>query len=46
MRGLALQAPHSGDVVKLSRYTADGVEWRLGRLPGSALTKLDIPSAA
>ena len=44
--GLAVQAPRSGDVVKLSHYTADGVEWRLGRLPGSALTKLDIPSAA
>jgi len=44
--GLAVQAPRSGDVVKLSRYTADGVEWRLGRLPGTALSKLDLPSAA
>jgi cell wall-associated NlpC family hydrolase len=44
--GLAVQAPSSGDVVKLSKYTADGVEWRLGRLPGSALKKLNVSSAA
>jgi cell wall-associated NlpC family hydrolase len=44
--GLAVQAPRSGDVVKLSRYTADGVEWRLGRLPGSALTRLDLSQTA
>lgn len=44
--GLAVQAPSAGDVVKLSRYKADGVEWRLGRLPASAMTKLNLPAAA
>jgi cell wall-associated NlpC family hydrolase len=44
--GLAVQAPRTGDVVKLSRYTADGVNWRLGRLPGTALKKLDLSAAA
>jgi cell wall-associated NlpC family hydrolase len=44
--GLAVQAPRSGDVVKLSKYTADGREWRLGRLPASAMTRLDVPAAA
>ncbi len=44
--GLAVQAPSAGDVVKLSRYDADGVAWRLGRLPAAAMTKLDLPAAA
>jgi len=44
--GLAVQAPAAGRVVELTRYEADGVEWRLGRLPSSALTKLDVSSAA
>ena len=44
--GLAVQAPAAGRVVELTRYDADGVEWRLGRLPASALTKLDVSSAA
>jgi cell wall-associated NlpC family hydrolase len=44
--GVAVQAPRTGDVVKLSRYDADGVNWRLGRLPASAMTKLDIEAAA
>ena len=44
--GLAVQAPAAGRVVELTRYEADGVEWRLGRLPASALTKLDVSPAA
>ena len=35
--GVAVQAPHTGDIVKISSYVADGTNWRLGRLPASAL---------
>jgi peptidoglycan DL-endopeptidase CwlO len=38
--GLAVQAPHTGDVVKLFKYRADAPGWRLGRLPTSALSPL------
>jgi cell wall-associated NlpC family hydrolase len=38
--GLAVQAPSTGRNVQLSHYTADGVNWRLGRLKSSAMTKL------
>jgi cell wall-associated NlpC family hydrolase len=44
--GVAVQAPAAGRVVELTRYDADGVNWRLGRLPASALTKLDVAAAA
>jgi hypothetical protein len=38
--GLAVEAPHTGDVVKYFRYRADAPGWRLGRLPTSALVPL------
>jgi hypothetical protein len=38
--GLAVQAPSTGRDVQLSHYTADGVNWRLGRLKGSVMVKL------
>ena len=38
--GTAVQAPSTGDVVKISKYTADGTKWRLGRLPASLLDPL------
>jgi hypothetical protein len=41
-----VQAPSSGDIVKISNYTADGVKWRLGRLPSSALRQLSSSSPA
>jgi cell wall-associated NlpC family hydrolase len=37
--GLAVQAPRSGDVVKLSTYSASG-NWRVGRLKSSVLEEL------
>jgi cell wall-associated NlpC family hydrolase len=37
--GLAVQAPRTGDVVKLTRYTEAG-GWRLGRLQPSVLRQL------
>lgn len=38
--GLAVQAPSTGRNVQLSHYTADGVNWRLGRLKPSVMKKL------
>lgn len=38
--GLAIQAPHTGDVVKYFHYRADARGWKLGRLPASALDPL------
>ena len=40
--GLAVEAPSAGKNVRLSRYEADGVAWRLGRLPASAMSRLHI----
>lgn len=44
--GLAVQAPSTGDVVKMTQYTADGVQWRLGRLPASAFREIEPAAAA
>lgn len=38
--GVAVQAPASGRVVEMTRYKADGVDWRIGRLPASAFERL------
>jgi cell wall-associated NlpC family hydrolase len=44
--GVAVQAPAAGRVVEVTRYEADGVAWRLGRLNATAFAKLDLPAAA
>jgi cell wall-associated NlpC family hydrolase len=46
--GWAVQAPSTGRNVQISHYTADGVNWRLGRLQPGSLTPLDktVPAAA
>jgi cell wall-associated NlpC family hydrolase len=42
--GLAVQAPSTGRTVQLSHYTADGVNWRLGRLKPGSLIPLNKPT--
>jgi peptidoglycan DL-endopeptidase CwlO len=44
--GVAVQAPSSGRNVEITHYTADGVNWRLGRLKSSALVKIGGTAAA
>ena len=44
--GLAVEAPSTGDVVKLFRYDADNTAWQFGRLPSSALEPLHPAAAA
>jgi len=42
--GLAVEAPHTGDVVKLAGYDPNAPGWRLGRLSSSVL--LPVPGTA
>jgi cell wall-associated NlpC family hydrolase len=44
--GVAVQAPETGRNVEITRYHADGVKWRLGRLPQSALRPLNPTTTA
>jgi cell wall-associated NlpC family hydrolase len=39
--GLAVEAPSTGHVVRLTHYKIDGVNWTLGRLRPGSLTPLD-----
>lgn|GEM_PF-4450937 len=44
--GLAVEAPSTGDVVKLFHYDVNDTAWRFGRLPSSALIPLGGAAAA
>jgi peptidoglycan DL-endopeptidase CwlO len=44
--GVAVQAPSAGRSVEITHYTADGVNWRLGRLRPSVFVRIGAAEAA